>query len=222
MGLSALLVPYNDPDYDIWWIDTKHDPNDWRALAKWGFKREHEPGFKNCNRKLFVVTGTPAEIIDKVQELCLKALARRNVLLVIDEYKHVCPSSVNAGDGLTGVFLRGGGLNVGVIGNTQEPVFVPRQLLSQSTHTFVYDLSFWKDVEYIRQFDRAYHRARCDRRHHRREECNALRGDQYAHALRYCNVDGDAVWRDFPHFKAFHDSVTGSVTGNQTSQKVGV
>lgn len=212
MALASLLVPWDHDVWECWWLDSKRDADDQRALRAWGFGR------KDSARKLHILNGSPDQVKGQAQNLCLKALDRGNVLLVVDEYKHVCDSARRAGEGIEGVFLRGGGLNVGIIGNTQEPVDVPRQLLSQPTHVFLYDLSFSRDIDYVRQFDNGYHRARCDRSHVRRkyQECNGHRGESRAHALRYCNVDGDAVWRDFDHYKAFHDTVTG--TGNTTNQ----
>lgn len=212
-ALSSILVPLHDPNWEAWWLDSKRDVNDQAMLRSWGY------GTEATARKLHILTGSPDEVKRQAQVLCLQALERQNVLIIIDEYKHVTDSPRRAGEGIEGVFLRGGGLNVGIIGNTQEPVDVPRQLLSQPTHVFLYDLSFNRDIMYMRDFDRDYHRSRCDRQHKLREACNGRRGERYAHALRYCNVDGDAVWRDFDHYKAFHDTVTGSTTGNQPSSQ---
>ena len=60
------------------------------------------------------------------------------------------------GTNLQNVFQRGGGLDVGIIGNTQEPVYIPRQLLSQASHIALFNLTYDYDIEYVKRFNKTY------------------------------------------------------------------
>lgn len=155
--------------WEAWAIDTKDDVDDIKRWHEWGYedwdpfakrnllatvtKRQHSP------RRLIRVPFTendPEMTSAKVQALCNRAMQRSCVLLVIDEYSHVCPSSRNAGAGLRHVFQRGRGRNVGIIGCTQEPVDVPRQLLSQASHIFLFALTYPNDIKRVQEIYRPY------------------------------------------------------------------
>jgi hypothetical protein len=94
--------------------------------------------------------------VDQVQAICAQAYARKYVVIVIDEYVQAVPSVKNAGKALLDVFQRGGGNNVGLIGLTQEPVYVPRQLISQATHLCLLSLTYKADIEYARNLCSIY------------------------------------------------------------------
>lgn len=158
IALASILVPNNSKDWEAWWVETKHDPKDIRVLHDWGFKTDKpktnrhpltnlwQPDKPSGPRKLFILNG---DIHQECEALCKRALQTGGVLLIIDEYVHVVKSSQNAGTELTNVFERGGGVDVGVIGLTQEPVYVPRQLLSQATHQFLHNVSYPLDIQYL-------------------------------------------------------------------------
>ena len=181
--LVCLLVGPDDPVWEVWWLDSKRDPRDQALLRKWGFGRTK-------SRKLIVLDPADGPIPVQANDLAAKAIARKNVLIVHDEYKHQCQSSIKAGYGIEDCHLRGRGLNVGQCGETQEPVYVPRQLLSQATHLYLFDLTYPKDIQYARTLCATYERP----------------PDPYG--FYYCHIDGDAVWRYYPHVKAWYDTIT--------------
>lgn len=160
-GTFALSLP---PPWEVWWIDTKGDPNDIRKLRRWGFrnainhKDQATGGLPNAFYFLIAPIAGQGEdsVANQAQEIIGSAYKRRHVLIVIDEYKQVVVSDRTPGVNLKNVFERGGGLNVGVIGLTQEPVFIPRGLLSQSTHMGLFNLTYARDIQYVRQFNHAY------------------------------------------------------------------
>ena len=156
MGLASTLVPYDNKDWEAWWIDTKNDPDDWAALNEWGFMvprttKHNLFGLwrpdKPRARQLHIIQGK--NIPDQAEEIIGKAYNKGGVVVIVDEYVQVVKNSQLAGEQLLNVFQRGGGKDVGLIGLTQEPVYVPRQLLSQATHQFLYNLSFPRDIQYV-------------------------------------------------------------------------
>lgn len=165
MALASMLVPYNRKKaqgWEVWWIDTKGDAKDIAALFEWGFKipssgflnrgkaRKNEP-----TRKLIPLRNDPRDrknrrlAWQKAQDIFSEAFDQRGVVVVVDEYVQVVQSERNAGEDLLNIFQRGGGLDVGLIGMTQEPVYVPRQLISQSSHQFLFNVSYQHDVDYL-------------------------------------------------------------------------
>lgn len=161
MVLAGTFARTLDAPWQVWWFDTKNDPDDLKALRKWGFRnaaddddlRPETGGLANAFYFRIVDksdTGETLPTVDQVQALCRAAYNRGHVVIVIDEYVQACPSSRSAGISLLNCFQRGGGKNVGVIGLTQEPVYVPRQLISQATHICLLSLSFENDIKYVR------------------------------------------------------------------------
>jgi hypothetical protein len=152
MFLSSLLVPDGQDDWEAWWVDTKNDPKDIAAVQEWGFQparsKTRSPLWKRKTgpRKLFVVRDN---VYDRSQEIFDKAYNQRGVLVIVDEYVQVVKSSQVAGPSLLNIFQRGGGLDVGVIGLTQEPVYIPRQLFSQATHQFLFSVTYPYDISYF-------------------------------------------------------------------------
>jgi hypothetical protein len=144
--------------WQVWWIDTKNDPNDLAALRKWGFRNaasnaDRQPergGLTNAIYFIIRETTDGPSTVDQVQSLCEEAYKRGHVILVIDEYVQAVPSARSAGTALLNVFQRGGGKNVGLIGLTQEPVYVPRQLISQATHVCLLTLTYTHDIKYAK------------------------------------------------------------------------
>lgn len=162
MALASILVPRESRDWEAWWIDTKNDPKDWKSLAEWGFRvDEKKRDFfglwkpnKSSPRKLFILSGGNPHA--QSEEIIGNAYRQGGVIVIVDEYVQVVKSAQVAGEELLNVFQRGGGRDVGLIGCTQEPVYVPRQLLSQATHQFLFNVSFPRDIQYLQELYSGY------------------------------------------------------------------
>lgn len=160
-GTFARTLPV---PWEVWWMDTKNDPKDLAALRNWGFRnaaseRDRAPEAGGLlNAKYFIIKEPPGgpTTVDQVQSLCRQAYNRGKTIIVIDEYVQACPSARSAGQDLLNVFQRGGGKNVGLIGLTQEPVYVPRQLISQATHLCLLSLTYENDIKYVRNLCPVY------------------------------------------------------------------
>jgi len=196
IALVCLLVDLNNrAGWEIWWLDSKRDPDDRKILDSWGFTDISAPWWKErTSRKVITLDPANGPVEWQAQAWAKRALERGQVLLVADEYKQVCLSTRRAGPGMEDVHLRGRGLKVGLAGQTQEPCEIPRQLLSQATHLFLMNLTYPADIKYAQSLYRDY------------QPPNLEFGDR--HGLWYAHIDGDARWHYFPHVKAFHDTVT--------------
>lgn len=162
-GTFALSLPR---PWEVWWLDTKNDPKDLQRLREWGARNAASiedqqtttiPQFKY----FYIEEGGDAErhdpaTVEQVQEICRMAYRRKHVLVCIDEYTQAVPSDRNPGSALRDIFARGGGRDVGIIGLTQEPVYVPRQLLSQATHQFLFSVSYEYDKKYLKNIYKDY------------------------------------------------------------------
>lgn len=155
--LLSLLLPWEWPPrgrvpWQVWWIDTKGDRKDAAMLAKWGYQPPSKVDAKIYPRLIFKVRSTdPSDelsVAKQVQAIAWRASRRGHVLLIIDEYVSCVLSQRSMGAGLKNVAQRGGGLRVGLIGGTQEPVGIPRQLISQATHAFLSHVTYMRDVEW--------------------------------------------------------------------------
>lgn len=159
--IVSILLPFVDPaqnrdkvPWQVWWVDTKNDTKDLRRLRQWGF-RSPTRAPKNWPRLLFKIR--PIDLTDElsvarqVQALAWKAARRGKVIFVVDEYVSCVMSTQTMGAGLKNLAQRGGGLGVGLIGETQEPKFVPRQLLSQATHELLFRVTFNRDMEWCQE-----------------------------------------------------------------------
>lgn len=189
-------------DWRCWWYDTKGDPKDIARLQKLGFvegdpatgKPLHPKRFKReiHGRLYFRIRDRGGlSIIDQAQHLIGLSMSRRRVLNVIDEYTQIVLGPRTAGRNLDNLFTRGGGLGVGMIGSTQEPVDIPRKLLSQATHLCLFDLSFARDIDYMRQYVREYDRPPQAERH----------------AFWHVWLDGDSIPRYYPSLRAWRSRV---------------
>lgn len=160
----VLLGTVVDPQWEVWWIDTKNDPDDLKRLREWGFRN----AVSEQDRRTSLITNAVYWYVEsnderydpptvaQVQEICQMAYERRNTIVVVDEYVQAVPSQRQAGAALLNIFQRGRGRKVGIIGLTQEPTFVPRQLISQATHTILLNLSYNYDIEYAKKIDTGY------------------------------------------------------------------
>lgn len=161
--MLSIVLPFEWPNrtlWQVWWIDTKGEQKDLARLSKWGFL-DAQKAPKNYPRVLFKVRSIdPTDeqsVAKQVQAICWSAFKRKprgrkneypNVLIVIDEYVSVIMSSRNAGPGLVEVFQRGGGKHVGLMGETQAPVGIPRELASQATFIILGRLTHKNDLEW--------------------------------------------------------------------------
>lgn len=192
-----------DHDWQVWWLDTKGDPKDVARLVKLGYVDGDVSTGLARNRSMFrrerhghilfrIRRRGELTIVDQAQHLMRLAHTRRRVLVVVDEYTQVIVGPRTAGDALDDIEVTGRGLGVGLLGNTQEPVNVPRRLLSQATHLQIFDLSYPLDIDYMRKFVADYDRPPRSERH----------------AFWSVWLDGDATPRYYPSLRAWRSQVT--------------
>ena len=199
-GTFARTLP---APWEVWWIDTKNDPKDLAALRAWGFRnaasaKDRKPESGGLSNALYWrVTahdskGRDIDTVEQVQAILADAYKRGHILVVIDEYVQAVPSARSAGKALLDVFQRGGGKNVGIIGLTQEPVYVPRQLISQATHLCLLSLTYENDIKYVRNLCPVY-------------EPPIKVGDPYGFYWSW--VDGSGQWDYYPNQKVWFDQL---------------
>lgn len=184
--------------WTVYWADTKGDPNDIRRLRRWGYERvkylvnfdpdgpelyryfkiERPEGAENCSLAV-------AQVAEAAYE---RSRNGKPTLLVVDEWAQAVFSSRRMGPRLLDVFQRGRGLRCGIMGQTQEPVDVPRQLFSQATHQFVFNLTDARDLKWVREMYPQYQPPR-------------LYGME--HGFWYRHLDGEAGWMLFRHEREF-------------------
>jgi hypothetical protein len=196
-ALAASMVSYDARiagGWQVWFIDTKHDPRDLQALRRWGFEHGDSERVDRAKgpRIVFSLYAKGARTVKQQAAWLFKAaMQRHGVLVVIDEYKSVVVSKINAGPELDDLFERGGGLEVGTEGFTQEPCGVPRGLFSQATHVFLFDLWFRNDLKLVREMFGEYRRP-------------AELG--YPHGF-YAGYVGDGQWQFYRHSKDYFDKM---------------
>jgi hypothetical protein len=162
MLLAALWARSLPAPWQVWWLDTKGDPKDIRALRSWGFRNALDAKDLATTRiphaRYWAIRGGKgaSPIWEQAQVIMRLAYETHKVIVVVDEYTQVVPSNRNTGGSLKDIFTRGRGLDVGIIGLTQEPVFVPRLLLSQASHQVLFTVTYQYDVDYLRKMDRQY------------------------------------------------------------------
>jgi energy-coupling factor transporter ATP-binding protein EcfA2 len=204
LALTIVPDPLVAADWRCWVLDTKGDPKDIARLRRLGYVEGDPATGLPRQRRAFWASGPEPgrlyfrlrerpdlSIIEQAQHLFRLAMTRRRVLVVIDEYTQIIEGPRTAGRPLDDIFTRGRGLGVGIIGNTQEPVDIPRKLLSQATHLFLFDLSYARDIDYIRAMVPVYERPP---RHER-------------HAFWHLWIDGDAIPRYYPSLRAWRSRV---------------
>ncbi len=157
---STIALALLQSGWEVWWIDTKGDPKDRAALRTWGFRNGASANdlitTKMPNAKYFLVEakridGKNLSIVVQAQQIMRAAYVKGKVVVVVDEYTQVVPSTASPGPALKDIFTRGRGKNVGIIGLTQEPVNIPRMLLSQASHIAAFNLTYEYDIEYIQK-----------------------------------------------------------------------
>lgn len=198
-GTFARSLP--DP-WEVWWMDTKNDPDDIAALRQWGFRNAasetdlDSPG-RVRGAKYFYIESSgddkyDATSVGQVQRLCGMAYQRRHVIVVIDEFVQAVESSRNAGRNLLDIFQRGRGRKVGLIGLTQEPVWIPRQLLSQAAHLILLNLTHNYDIEYIKKMEPLYKKP-------------SSMGDKYGFFWKWADGDDEVIY--YPHQRDWYDNL---------------
>lgn len=215
--LASTLIPVDEGDWQAWWLDTKGDPEDIVRLRDWGFihvnsyRRDVPRKIKRHNRIYLPIrerAGGPS-IIAQSQHVIGDALRRKKVLLIIDEYTHVVANQRSPGKQLGNAFRTGRGLDVGVIGCTQEPVYVPRQLLSQPTHIFMFDLSYPHDIKFAKTIYSKYIRPGGV------PNSDPLDYNEYGfghiHGFHTKHVDGSTPWRYYENQRGWYDEIKGNV-----------
>jgi hypothetical protein len=171
--IAGMFAQHLYPPWQIWWIDTKGDLDDLTALRSFGFrngasKRDMQgfgaiPGALYFHLEPTDYTDSQS-VINQAQYVFGYAMQRssaermpfNNVLCIVDEYVAVVPSARNPGAALKDILQRGGGMKTGLIGLTQEPVYVPRQLVSQATHIFLFNLTYEYDIEWVKRIYKQY------------------------------------------------------------------
>jgi hypothetical protein len=196
--LASLFAQQLHSPWEVWWIDTKNDPKDIKKLRTWGFCNGANPedmkrvgGLRNALYFIIKDQG-PYSAQTLAQAKIAEAYERGHILLVIDEYTQVVQSDRNAGNALDNVFARGGGKNVGLIGLTQEPVYVPRKLLSQASHLALFTVTYKRDIDYLKNFCKGY-------------VPPAEQGDPYG--FYWSHIDGSAQWAYYQNQAAWAEGL---------------
>jgi hypothetical protein len=203
MVLAATFARSLGNPWEVWWIDTKNDPKDLKQLRAWGFRNvasdEDRQTSLLTNALYYIVNSdakdsddTKQSVVAKCQAIFRAAYERKHVIVVVDEYVQCVPSSRNAGDALLDIFQRGGGRNVGLIGLTQEPVYVPRQLLSQATHQVIFSLTHAYDIKYVKAMEPQY-------------ESPIKMGDPYGFWWKWVDGNGEVTY--FPNQRVWFDTL---------------
>lgn len=171
--------------WEVWWIDTKGVREDINKLRKWGFvngdsEKDQKRPYALRNAKYFLVRPiAPYTVVDLAQAKIDEAYQRGHVIVVVDEYTQVVVSQRSPGYALDDVFSRGRGKKVGLIGLTQEPVNVPRKLLSQASHLCLFTVTYPYDIKYLKGMCSQYIPPQD-------------RGDK--HGFYWSHIDGSAKW----------------------------
>ena len=199
---GTLAMALINTTWQVWVLTTKGDPNDLVGWRKWGARNiaSKRDQASTIVRNFFYfriepkdAQGNDVSVAGQCQAIIDAAYRRGQVVIVIDEYVSVVESARNAGKSLLDVFQRGGGLTVGLIGMTQEPVYIPRQLISMATHAFIFTLTHRYDIEWAQKLYKTY-------------VPPATRGDP--HGFYYKWVDGPTnKWQYFAHQKAWYDDL---------------
>lgn len=200
MVLAGVFARSLKAPWQVWWIDTKNDPDDISALREWGFRNaiseedQATPGAVQ-GAYYYIISGnnnqSGMDTVTTAQTIMGMAYDRKNVIVVVDEYTQVVASSKNPGPKLLDIFTRGRGRNVGIIGLTQEPVYVPRQLLSQASHLIMFSLSYDYDRQYMKKIDPVY------------RSPNTM-GDKWGFYWKW--LDGDDTTTYYPNQKDWMES----------------
>ncbi len=144
--------------WEVWWLDTKGNRDDRKKLRDWGFCNGADPkdiqrvgGLRNAHYYL-INDENGYDVVSQVQAKCQEGYERQHVIVVCDEYTECVPSQRTIGYGLDNIATRGRGNNVGLIGLTQEPINIPRKLISQASHIALFTVMYPKDIKYLQEY----------------------------------------------------------------------
>lgn len=190
--LASYFAQTLGPPWEVWWIDTKNVREDIEELINWGAvngsSEKHQKrrgGLRNF--KFFIITPEPGySTVEQAQAKLQEAYERGHVIVVIDEYTQVVVSNRTPGQPLKDVFTRGRGRNVGLIGLTQEPVNVPRMLMSQASHLVLFTVTYPYDIDYCKKLCKIYTPPQDQ-------------GD--THGFYWSHIDGTAKWAYYENQK---------------------
>lgn len=196
--LASTFAQQLHAPWEVWWLDTKNDPSDLRQLRRWGFCNGAVPndvrrvgGLRNA-LYFKIDESTGYSTVDQAQAKMAEAYQRKHVIVVVDEYTQVVPSIQNEGYALRDIFSRGRGRNVGLIGLTQEPVYVPRKLLSQASHLALFTVTHQADIKYLKNLCPTY-------------VPPGKQGDKYG--FYWSHQDGSGQWAYYENQKAWANSL---------------
>lgn len=186
------------PPWEVWWIDTKNVKEDIEELINWGAvngssdkHQKRRGGLRNF--KFFIITPQPGYgTVEQAQAKLQEAYDRTHVIVIIDEYTQVVISNRTPGMPLKDVFTRGRGRKVGLIGLTQEPVNVPRMLMSQASHLVLFTVTFPYDIDYCKKLFKGYISPQ-------------EQGD--THGFYWSHIDGKADWAYYKNQKEWSEGV---------------
>jgi hypothetical protein len=199
---GTLAMSLLNTRWQVWVLTTKGVDEDLMGWRLWGARNMASAKDQQTsiitNFFYFRVTskdanGNSIDVIEQCQAIINEAYLRGTVIVVVDEYVSVVASTRNAGRPLLDVFQRGGGRNVGLIGLTQEPVYIPRQLVSMATHAFMFTLSHPYDIKWAQTICDTY-------------VPPSTRGDPYGFYYKW--IDGPSnKWQYYPHQQAWYDDL---------------
>jgi hypothetical protein len=202
--LASLEAQSLPPPWEVWWIDSKGDPADIRALRKWGFCDGNNPEDQRRAQRLRnalyfkiedqEVDGIHYPLKAIAQAKIAEAYERKHVIVCIDEYTQVVPSDRNEGNALRNAFTRGRGRQVGIIGLTQEPVYIPRKLVSQAAHICLFSLTYERDIKYAKELCPGY-------------VPPVEQGDPHGFYWKWIDGATSVRWAYFKNQKEWHDSL---------------
>lgn len=149
------------PPWEVWWLDTKDDQEDLAQLRLWGFRNAFSADDLKTTKmpwcKYFLIRPTQTANIIQIADAIIKlAYERRNVMIFVDEFAQIRYSSQTMTKAMLDVYQRGRSRNVGIVSLVQEPVFNPRQLISQATQVYFFNLTMAADIDYVRNYFSEY------------------------------------------------------------------
>ncbi len=157
-GLWAMALR---PPWEVWWLDTKDDMDDIYQLRLWGFRNAFSTSDLKTTKipwaKYFLIRPTDTANIIEIADAIIKlAYERKNVIIVVDEFAQIRYSTQTMTRNMLNVYQRGRSRKVGIVSLVQEPVYNPRQLVSQAGQVYFFNLTMAADIEYVQKYFKEY------------------------------------------------------------------
>lgn len=144
---KGLIPIYRQADVPVLVVDSTDDPK----LADYGDRMPRFGKLKGLHR--IAISDLSGDSIRRVYEAMSKAYAQGDVLIYIDEIRHVCdPKFMGLGKAMENMWLFGGKRGVTIGGATQAPRWVPSAFYDQSQCHFMFrirDIRSRKRIEEI-------------------------------------------------------------------------